>query len=196
MKFLVLGLLAVSISVLSPDRSDARCGDNIGDDAAVAATRAEVETACPCGSFTTKRAYVACARGVADMAVAADTLPAQCKQEVLRCARKSTCGRPAGAVTCCRTNAQGVTRCSIRKNAANCKPPRNGSACIGMMSSCCGACNAFGCVVPTPTPTPAVTPTPTAPPATPTAPPATPTPTPPYGSASKAFIAPASGLLQ
>ena len=188
MRFALPGLFALSVAMLSPEVAFAKCGDNVSDLSSVAATRAEVEAQCPCAAATSHRAYVACARGVADQAVAASTLPRQCRMEVIRCARKSTCGNP-GAVTCCRTNAKGVTRCSIKRNAARCTPPRNGSACLGMTESCCGACLSTGCAV-TPTPTPPPTPTPTDEP-TPTA-----EPTPPYGSASQAFILRPKALFQ
>jgi hypothetical protein len=194
MKSLVSGMLGVLLVGVLADGALAKCGDNIGDDAAVAATRAQVEAQCPCASATNHGDYVKCAKGVVNAAVANDTLPTQCKGEVRRCAAKSTCGRP-GAVTCCRTNAKGVTKCTIKKDAAKCRAPRNGSACIGLMSSCCGACLASGCAVPSPTPT--ASPTPTGVPPTPSPTPTVgPTPTPPYGSASKAFFQEPMSLLQ
>jgi hypothetical protein len=56
---------------------------------------------------------------------------------------------------------------------------------VSSFTSCCDACTETGCAgTPTPTPTPTPTQTPPA------------TPTPPYGSASRAFIAPSGGLLQ
>jgi hypothetical protein len=194
MKFFLSGITSFLLLGVLADGAVAKCGDNIGDDAAVAATRAQVEAQCPCAAATNHGAYVKCAKGVINAAVANDTLPTQCKGEVRRCAAKSTCGRP-GAVTCCRTNAKGVTKCSIKKDATKCRAPKGGSACLGLMSSCCGACLATGCAGPTPTPTPSPTPTggtPTPPP-TPTA---GPTPTPPYGSASKAFLREPMSLLQ
>jgi hypothetical protein len=45
-------------------------------------------------------------------AVALGDLPAHCRRTVLRCAGKSTCGRP-GAVVCRRTTASGRVECSV-----------------------------------------------------------------------------------
>jgi len=200
-KRLAAGLLGLGLLITLPERALARCGDNVGDGAAVAATRAQVAAQCPCGVAMKHREYVQCARGVANIAIFNGELPKDCRQSVVKCAAKSTCGRP-GRVTCCRTSAGGQTRCSIKKNAALCTPPKNGSACVGSLSSCCDACTATGCTGgPTPTPAPTATatpgPTPTpGPTATPTPAPPTPTPTPPYGSAAKAFLSRAEGLLQ
>jgi hypothetical protein len=115
------------------------------DPAAVNAARAAVERDCPCGAFARHGAYVACARGVIDARVAAGTLPAACAGMVRRCASRSTCGR-GGAVTCCRTNAAGKTRCSIRRDASRCTAAGGGAACVGPFPSCCDACAAGGCV--------------------------------------------------
>jgi hypothetical protein len=68
------------------------------------------------------------------------TLPKNCKGAVVRCAAKSTCGKPDGFVTCCRITAAGKTKCSLKSDASLCKPPKNGSSCVGTDSSCCDAC--------------------------------------------------------
>ena len=186
MKLLLPGLLAGSLLVLAPIGASAKCGDNVGDNAAVAAARAQVETDCPCPSFTKHGQYVKCAKTVAKDRVDAMLLPKNCKGSVVKCAAKSTCGKP-GFVTCCRTNSKGKTKCSTKKDASKCKVPKGGSACVGTLSSCCDACTT-GCV-PQPTPTPAPT-------ATPTPAPPTPTPTPAYGSPNQAFIQQSGGLFQ
>ena len=119
-------------------------------DPAAAATRAMAETQCPCATATSHREYVKCVAGVAKMAVASGSLPRQCRRAVLRCAAQSTCGR-SGFVSCCRTSAKGVTKCSIKPDAAKCTAPRRGAACVQDVPSCCDACSAGSCPLSTTT---------------------------------------------
>src|SRR4030095_1227065 len=131
-------LVAFSALCLVAGQAQAKCGDNPGDDAAVAAARAQVATDCPCGSFTNNGQYVKCAKTVAIDRVGAMTLPSNCKGAVIKCAAKSTCGKP-GFVTCCKTSGSGKTTCSTKPDASKCKPPASGSACVSTFSSCCDA---------------------------------------------------------
>jgi hypothetical protein len=147
MRFLATGLLALSLTVVVAERGYAACGDAPGDAAAVAAARAQVEADCPCGGFPNHGQYVRCAAGVAKARADADLLPKSCKGAVVKCAAKSTCGKP-GFVTCCRTSASGVTKCSTKKDASKCTAPKNGSACVSSFSSCCDACTETGCASP------------------------------------------------
>jgi hypothetical protein len=147
MKTLASGLLALSLVFVVAERAYAGCGDNPGDDAAVAAARAQVDVDCPCGDFPNHGQYVKCAAGVAKARADAMTLPKNCKGAVVKCAAKSTCGKP-GFVTCCRTNSSGLTKCSTKPNASKCTPPKNGSACVSSFSSCCDACTDTGCASP------------------------------------------------
>jgi len=148
------------------------------DPTAVATVRGQIAEQCSCAEAATHAAYVSCAQTVVRNAVADHDIPQGCSASVLGCVRQSTCGRPA-AVTCCTTNARGVTKCSVKSKASSCRAPSNGQACVGVVSSCCDACTASGCFVP-PTPTPTAKPTPRATPTpTPTQTPRpTPTPTP------------------
>jgi hypothetical protein len=129
--------------------SFAACGDDPGDAAAVAAARAAVDAACPCAAAATHGAHVSCARATL---VTQSGLSPACRAALVRCASKSTCGRP-GAVTCCRTRATGETRCSIKRSAARCTPPAGGTACVGVHESCCDACVTGGCAPETTTTT-------------------------------------------
>jgi hypothetical protein len=183
MKSLFAGCIAIVLAIGVAGEAGAKCTD----DAAVAAARAQVAATCPCNGFANHGQYVRCARGVARTMVDLNTLPRMCTGNVVSCAARSTCGKPAGAVTCCTTDKRGKTRCSVKKGATQCKAPKGGSACVGTFSSCCDACGVGGCSPATPTPTPAPTPT--------VAPTPTPTP-PPYGSASRAFIRFVASLLQ
>jgi hypothetical protein len=159
----------VAVLLLLTFDAQARCGDAPGDAAALAAARAAVQTSCGCPTTAGSRAgFLSCARGVAANRVAAGLLPGSCRASVMKCANKSTCGKP-GALSCCRTNRFGQTSCSIVGNAARCKAPVGGSACVGQFSSCCDACTATGCrPTPTPVPTPTPSPKPTETPPIPT----------------------------
>lgn len=134
--------LTLGIGMLA--RAEARCGDDPGDAAAVAAARAEVDATCDCAGSETHGAYVGCAAGVANARAEANLLPRNCKGRVKRCAARSTCGKP-GFVTCCRTNARGKTRCSTKASTTMCVAPPGGSACVGSATSCCDACSEGGC---------------------------------------------------
>ena len=114
------------------------------DAEAAAAVQAGVDRACDCVGARNHAAYVKCAARQAKTAVTTDGLSRSCQQAVKACAARSICGRP-GLVTCCRTSAKGVTKCSIKRNAAACKPPKGGKACAGQHASCCDACPAGGC---------------------------------------------------
>ena len=114
----------------------ARCTDL----AAVCAARDKAEIQCPCAAATNHGFYVRCVRGVAKAEADALRLPRECKASVVRCASRSTCGRP-GFVTCCRLDNLGQPHCSVKRSAANCKPP----ATIGTKPSCCDACASNNC---------------------------------------------------
>jgi hypothetical protein len=125
-----------------------RCDPTGADAADVAAARAAVAAQCDCATAATHGAYVRCARDAAAAALA----NRRCKGTVVRCAGRSTCGRP-GAVACCRTRAGGAVRGTIRRSADRCRPPRGGAACVSPAESVCDACDAGGCVTPTTTTT-------------------------------------------
>jgi hypothetical protein len=116
------------------------------DPSAVLTLHAAAEAECRCATATNHGQYVKCVAGVAKGA-AGSTLPKQCKDDVIRCAAQSTCGKP-GSVTCCRTTIRRgvpVTRCSVKRDAAHCVAPSGGSACAGNFPSCCDACTSNGC---------------------------------------------------
>ena len=126
-------------------------GLGCADASAAAAVRATITAACPCAQATSHRTYVKCAARVVKQAVSAGTLPKSCRGAVKKCAANSTCGR-SGAVTCCRTTAKGVQKCSVKRSAAACKAPKGGTACVGSQSSCCDACHGTPCAAVAPSP--------------------------------------------
>ena len=155
-------------AICGPQAAAASCFDLAGSSESVSATRAQVANQCPCSSAVRRSDYMRCVRGVVNTAVDNGDLPRSCRGQVLKCARKSTCGYPAGYVPCCKTSASGTTRCSIKRSAADCTA--SSGTCTGYFSSCCESCTSGGCVIPTPTLTPTITSTPTITP-TPTFPP-------------------------
>jgi len=149
-------LFLLVLSSVAPAVTFAKCGDRLGDAAAVALARSTVDAACDCAGAASHRDYVRCAAASARAEALAGRLRPECRAAVLRCAARSTCGRP-GAVACCRTR-RGTTRCALKRSAAQCRAPSGGRACVGAVSSCCDACAAGGCAV-TPTTSSTIAPT-------------------------------------
>ena len=105
------------------------CGSAPDDANGMVSFRAEAASACDCASATHHGAYVSCVARMAKLAVKTGALDKQCRGGVVRCARRSTCGKP-GAVTCCRTHKNGVTKCSATM-PEDCRAPRGGTATMG-----------------------------------------------------------------
>lgn len=139
---ILMVLMAFAPALLHGDVARAACTDA----AAVAAVRELADTQCPCAAATRHGRYVKCVAGVTKAAVKAGMLPRRCTGAVVQCAASSICGR-AGSVTCCRTNASGLSKCSIKPNAGRCAAPKGGAACAGVASSCCDTCAAGSCPV-------------------------------------------------
>src|SRR5688572_18822319 len=114
MSFLPRGLVAGAMLLAFAGPAHPRCGDRPGDADAVAAVRGEAETRCDCAGAPTHMEHVRCVAEVANAAVRSGRLPWRCRLAVLRCASRSTCGRP-GAVACCRTKPGAEPRYSIRR---------------------------------------------------------------------------------
>src|SRR5881628_1923139 len=140
-----LALAAFSLLTAPPPR-DAKadsCGSEPNDATEVAAARAAAEQ-CDCAGSRNHGQYVKCVAGVANDAVGHWQLRQACRAGVIRCAARSTCGRP-DFFTCCRTTASGRTLCSTKRNTAACRAPRDGSACASTEASCCDACTQGAC---------------------------------------------------
>src|SRR5258705_6643043 len=63
-----LSLVAV-VAIGWSAAASAKCGDAPGDAAAVATTRAAIESACPCAAASDHGAYVRCAKDVVNTAI-------------------------------------------------------------------------------------------------------------------------------
>jgi hypothetical protein len=147
-RFVVRGLLAVSLLLGVARAGHAGCGSDPGDNQKVIDARADAEAQCgPCASATAHGAYVSCVAGVANTRVTNLQLPKNCKGKVKRCAAQSTCGKLAGFVTCCVTTSKGP-RCRLKSTAQKCLD--KGGTVNTTHSSCCSdtqpittdACNA------------------------------------------------------
>jgi hypothetical protein len=137
----VVGSLVLGGLVFATPRAYAKC-DAAGADAGdIANARAQVAANCDCAGSTNHGQFVKCATGQAK----ATLVNQSCKGEVVRCAARSTCGKP-NFVTCCRTSATGATKCSTKSSADHCKAPKGGTSCVAIgIPSCCDACSATGC---------------------------------------------------
>jgi hypothetical protein len=137
MHWILGGLLVVAAA----PSAFAKCGDDPGDEAAVAAARAQAEIDCPCATATNHGQYVKCVAQVAKERSKADPslLPKNCKGVVKKCAAKSTCGKP-DAVHCCVTKGN-KTKCKLAKDVAKCTAKSGVSTGPG---SCCDACSPSG----------------------------------------------------
>jgi hypothetical protein len=130
-------LSVLSFVLLGATGASAKCDPTGADAADVANARAAVAANCDCAGAPNHGTYVKCSATQAK----ATLVNKSCVGAVQKCAAKSTCGKP-GFVTCCKRAASGKVTCATKPNAAACKPPNNGEACVGTKVSCCDACNA------------------------------------------------------
>ena len=136
----VLGSAPVALATCDPTTEP--------DKADVANARAAVAANCDCAGATSHGAYVGCAAQQANLTL----VNKSCAGAVKRCAARSTCGKPVGAVTCCVTKATG-TKCKIKRDAEHCTGRAGSTACVGSYTSCCDACGSAGCATTTTTTT-------------------------------------------
>jgi hypothetical protein len=123
----------VLVLALFPGLAWGACGDSAGHAQALAEARAAVEIECPCGAATDRGGYRRCVGQALQRRIARLQLPASCAATVLKCAVRSTCGRP-GFVACCGMKRG---RCRAVRDAARCVR-RGGTP--GRWASCCDAC--------------------------------------------------------
>jgi hypothetical protein len=130
--------LAIALGVLGSGAQPADAASNaclgdapaaLGDVAAITATRAAIDAACPCASFDgsagkNQRKYRRCAKQVIDTMIGAGKLRQTCRGKVRRMSAKSTCGyaKAAKATVCVRqTLATGVIGCTVVTPAGACR---------------------------------------------------------------------------
>ncbi len=107
--------------------------------------RAPMAAQCDCAGALRAGLYRKCVIGVVDGEIAAGRMPADCRSDLLRCAKRSTCGRGPTAVTCYRTDRHSRTKCTIRHNRGECRPPAQGSSTEGTTPFCCDPRTTAGC---------------------------------------------------
>lgn len=142
-RFALLGFLLGSVLAAGPALAAAGCDSSL-DLEAVANTRILISQQCDCAHAVSDGVYVRCAETVANDELTAGRLPRECRKVVVKCARKSTCGRPVGYHPCCRTNRLGKVKCKIT-TADRCRSGPGGSHCLSLNAqSCCDACTGPG----------------------------------------------------
>jgi len=142
---LVLSILGSLVLGGAPAR--AAC-DSPADLLAVANTRNLAEQQCTCELAVNHGDYVRCVARVANGEVQHQRLDRFCRRPVVKCAAKSTCGRPPGQFPCCRTDRFGTTRCKVRL-PDQCRAGLAGTACQSLTkASCCDACIGASCASP------------------------------------------------
>src|SRR5437762_5895504 len=155
MRSVVRSLAAFGLLLATRQDALAAC-----DPSVLANARAQIAMECDCASASNHGEYVSCVTHATNDAVKAGTLSSDCVDAIMNCASNSTCGKP-GFVTCCRTDAGGITSCSVVNKASNCTAPQGGTAQVGTQSSCCdaNACAGGGTTTTTTTSTTTTTPT-------------------------------------
>jgi dienelactone hydrolase len=87
--------LAVTLALTAPVLAQDACltgASELPDQRAIAALRADLDTDCPCGSFTSPRVFRSCARDTLKSALAGATLRAECKRTAKGIIGGASCG--------------------------------------------------------------------------------------------------------
>lgn len=132
-------LASLVVTVLLPVSAFARPCDEAGiDSSGLHRTRSRIVTGCPCDG--TRQEYERCAARKINNAIKREVVPRSCRPRLMTLVRHTRCGRP-GAVTCCRTSADGTTKAFIARNAVACRPNVDGgAACVSGSTTTHGAC--------------------------------------------------------
>lgn len=145
---ILVGTLATVIGfATSAGAAGVACGVVQADDADVKAAWVALENECPCevgqGPDWRKErsAFLACARSFAKDAAARGDIRRECRRDLLKAAKRSTCSRPETAVTCCKTTPRGSKSCSIYTRAEKCAPNSLRFAEVGETATCLDACD-------------------------------------------------------
>lgn len=135
----VAALLVMIMALPHAGRALARpCDENGVDRDGIQLTRSKILTRCPCDG--SREDYVECVVRRIDRAITNEVVPRSCRPRLMGLLRHTRCGRP-GAVTCCRTGADGTSRAFIARDAAACRPNvEGGQACISGSTTTHFAC--------------------------------------------------------
>jgi hypothetical protein len=122
---------------------------------------AAVAECCPCSGHKNHGSYVSCVAHAVNALRKANCLDKEARTSMKRCAARSTCGKPEGFVTCCKTtpgacmggfceegsagsecmvdaDCPSTTKCSIKRDATTCEAQGG----LPGEGSCCNACSA------------------------------------------------------
>ena len=128
----VLVLLCAGSALARP------CDENGVDGSGVRLTRSKILTSCPCDG--SRQAYERCVVRKVDNAIKRGVVPRSCRPRLMTNVHHARCGRP-GAVTCCRTAADGTTKAFIARDPSACRPNvAGGQACISGATTTHDAC--------------------------------------------------------
>jgi hypothetical protein len=126
-------------------------------DAARCMAQSAVDESCPCDTAASHGSYLKCVATVLGQLAGQAAVPRQCIGRIIRCAARSTCGKP-GAVTCqvpestcdtttgtctddvsvsCTADGDCGTECGIASSADSCV---TAGGTVGTSNSCCTAC--------------------------------------------------------
>src|SRR5437867_1000755 len=119
-----LAVVTLGAWLLRPAYAAAGCSS-----AQLAMALAAIDAGCACTNSGGHRAYVQCAKSAIPPNLE------ECRGQATQCASKSTCG--TGRKKCCRADATGKTKCSIKGPSAECAALKGGTALRGN-GSCCG----------------------------------------------------------
>jgi predicted dienelactone hydrolase len=102
----------------------------LGDQRAIAALRADTETACPCAGAANRPAYQRCAQGVIDAAIANATLRLECERVARDIRRGASCGTAKTTCGRFRPGDDDPVSCRVRKaSRCNDHPSYEQTAC-------------------------------------------------------------------
>ena len=116
-----LRLMVLVLAVPAAARADDACltGDStLGDQRAMAALHAALDSSCACETFASRGAYRLCGKAVISQAVTGATLRAQCERTAKKLLKGSICG--TDRVTCGRVRDTAATpvSCKVRRDTA------------------------------------------------------------------------------
>lgn len=107
-RFLVLVSAVLSFDLVAQPVGSATplCGETADEAAAMATARAPAAGQCPRDGFAKHSEYVRRVRGVVKDALRDTSISKGCAQVLTRGSRKSTCGGPPDAITCCKVTSK------------------------------------------------------------------------------------------
>lgn len=141
---LVILLAGQGTLYAEPRRSAGGHGHHGRGAASCEAARADIQAACPCDAAPQHGAYVRCVVRAVKAMAARGALAGRCRGKLVRCAARSTCGKP-GTVACLAAH----DTCDVLTQTCGDDPERHCSTDLGCAAGCriapsLAACQAAG----------------------------------------------------